>query len=54
MRIEVAALSFSMLLLSICDQQLRSTYANLCSHTVKKSAARSNNSTMLQDQILQT
>ena len=34
MRIELAALSYSMSLLSICDRRLR-TRTNLCSHTKK-------------------
>ena len=35
MKIELAVLSFLMSLLSICDQQMQSTLANLHSHTVK-------------------
>ena len=34
MKIELAALSFSMSLLLICDRQLQNTHPNLCSHTV--------------------
>ena len=57
---ELAALFFSMSLLPngiffphIKDRQLQS-FANLCSHTAKTSAARSENSAMLQHQILRT
>ena len=45
MRIELTAVSFSMSSLAICNRQLLSTHANLCSHTVKN---------LLQDRILQT
>ena len=47
MRIELAALSSSMSSLLICDRQLRSSlHVRICARTLKKSAARSENSAM--------